>query len=528
MIFSTKPVICNRKRICRQLFPVYVIIASLVIASCAQPAVEYLPRVFVKPVTIRIDNSVVYQDIEGFGATTRASVMYTGNGLKDLLEPSLRQQAIDAVYGQAGLTMGNLEFWMEPVNDDGNPFTYNWKGFMLSGPDTMYRLLVQPALEAGFDNYSLGLKIDMRRHLAWLKPLRNTDYRRYLDEISEFVTAGMIYWRDKSGFTPRYISLFNEPLSGNRELRGGDVNEVIDIIIHAGDRLRSEGFAEVLFIVPGEETVEKSLRTAEAILADDRARKYVGAISYHAYPYHSSYSSIRRILQKSGAGEPEPEEIRIRNELKQLGEKYNIPVWMTEISEGPGNAEYEFGADENLRARAIHIHDELVHANASAFFGMNNMWDRRIHEAHFKNRNVGFFTESSSIALIDQDASEVYISGMGYAIGHYARWIKRGAVRIDAMTDDSHIQVSAFRDDAAGRLVAVIINNNDDNREINVLLDNIRIGSPVTGEQSAEGLRWDRITGFAPGAPDRMRLNMLPLSVMTVSAPIQVNQRGYD
>lgn len=141
---------------------------------------------------------------------------------------------------------------------------------------------------------------------------------------------------------------------------------------------------------------------------------------------------------------------------------------------------------------------------------------------------MGFFTESSSIALIDQDASEVYISGMGYAIGHYARWIKRGAVRIDAMTDDSHIQVSAFRDDAAGRLVAVIINNNDDNREINVLLDNIRIGSPVTGEQSAEGLRWDRITGFAPGAPDRMRLNMLPLSVMTVSAPIQVNQRGYD
>jgi len=54
----------------------------------------------------------------------------------------------------------------------------------------------------------------------------------------------------------------------------------------------------------------------------------------------------------------------------------------------------------------------------------------------------------------------VTITSTGRAIGHYARFIRRGAKRIDATSNDPLLLVSAFRDNTqGGRLVLVAINN---------------------------------------------------------------------
>src|SRR3989338_3365615 len=134
---------------------------------------------------------------------------------------------------------------------------------------------------------------------------------------------------------------------------------------------------------------------------------------------------------------------------------------MTEVSHG----EVDPRSFDNLLGRAIHIHDELVYANASAYFGMNNIWDTISHKEHFGNRNL--FSEEGTIVLIDNDDTQtVYITGMGYAIGHYARWIKKGAVRIEAESSDPLVQVTAFRDDSQKRMVLVVINNASTEREL--------------------------------------------------------------
>ena len=84
--------------------------------------------------------------------------------------------------------------------------------------------------------------------------------------------------------------------------RGGNAKEVAEIIRAIGLRLRTEGFADVKLVVPCEETVARSLAVAEAILADEQARPFVGAIGYHCYPYGSPYASVPRILHASGMG----------------------------------------------------------------------------------------------------------------------------------------------------------------------------------------------------------------------------------
>jgi len=81
---------------------------------------------------------------------------------------------------------------------------------------------------------------------------------------------------------------------------------------------------------------------------------------------------------------------------------------MTEVSNG---AVPPLSFDD-LLGRAIHIHDELVYANAAAYFGMSNMVDRQ----SIRGRDP--FSEAGNIAIVDPIGDKVYIAGMGFAIGH--------------------------------------------------------------------------------------------------------------
>ena len=78
----------------------------------------------------------------------------------------------------------------------------------------------------------------------------------------------------------------------------------------------------------------------------------------------------------------------------------------------------------------------MLYADASAYYAMNAIWDLASHRDHFKGRGGdqpdALFTEQDTVVLVDNDKQAVHITGMGYAIGHYARWIRRGAVRIEA------------------------------------------------------------------------------------------------
>ncbi len=455
-------------------------------------------------VAVTIDNTQPHQTMHGFGATT-LSLDYNTT---DNVPPALRTLAIDALYNQVKLNMGNLEVEpfeapaanvYAPANDDGSPTTFGAYNWVQS--DNMMQKVVTPGAAFGFDHYWIGPVVSSGFALAWAPALRSSNYQLYLDEIAEHVAAVAIHWRDAYGVTPAYLQLFNEPLSGNGELAGGSVAEIIDIIKRSGDRLRAEGFATMKFVVTAEETEAISLRDAQMILADADARKYVGAIAYHPYPYGSTYASVPNILSTSGKGTPDATKVMVRNQLRDLGAPYGIPTMMVEVS----HSDLAFDSFDGVRGRAIQIHDELTYADAAAFFGMNAMWDSTSHAQHYQGRpDPGFYSETDTVVLVDNTLNKVVISPMGRAIGHYARWIKRGAVRLEVTSDDPLVQVTAFRDDAQGRLVLVAINNSDTPRTLAVAAT----GAPtlmgaLTGERSTgtgDADVWQAFTGTTTGA----------------------------
>jgi O-glycosyl hydrolase len=288
----------------------------------------------------------------------------------------------------------------------------------------------------------------------------------------------------------------------------------VNIIKTAGARLRKEGFPTLKFVVPNSETVSAALAETQAILEDSVARQYVGVIGYHPYPYGSQYASVPNILAASGQGNPNADEITVRNQLGTLARKYNIPVWMTEVSHG----EVAYNSFDGLRGRAIHIHDELLYAGASAYFGMNNMWDETAHAEHFGSGTV--FDETEVIALIENSKDSVHLTGIAYAIGHYARWFKKGAILLTSTSSDARIQVSAFRDDARGNFVMVLINNNSSAQNVTVNVNGLNLDTTqgFKGEQSTASRYWQPLAGplQLPWA-----VNLPALSVTSLSVHIQ-------
>jgi O-glycosyl hydrolase len=468
-------------------------------------------------VSISVDGSLTFQTIDGFGATTQ-SLVY---GTRDNLSPDLRARAIDAVYNQVRISLGTAGSLLESPagfperrNDDGDPLTVNWRGFSTTQVDALKRSVVDPASAYGFTGTFLGPTVNTRWASPWLASLRGTDYERYLDEAAEQVLATQIYWRDTLGVTPRYHMLFNEPTSGNGELQGGNERDIVDIVKRAGDRLQRAGFTDVKFVVPSEETEQGSFTSARAVLSDPDARAYVGAIAYHPYPYGSVYASVPRILATSGAGAPDASRLLARQQLRDLARSYGVQLWMTEVSHG----EVDARAYEGLRGRAIHIHDELVYADAAAYFGMLTMWDTTAHREHFQG-NTNIFTEEGTIVLIEQGTGTIYITGMGYAIGHYARWIRRGAVRLDVATGDPLVLASAFRDAANNGLVIVLINNAPSERPVTVRLSNVELAGALAGEQSTREAYWRRLPDVTPFDATTASINLPPESVTTLGGP---------
>jgi O-glycosyl hydrolase len=460
------------------------------------------------PTVLLIDNAVQHQVIEGFGATVTEWVdMITGADQMGAMRPRI----MDAIYNQVKLTTGHLDIGpyenFNPVNyttsnDDGDPFNFNWAAFNMVRSINQKSKVVDLAKPMGFNNFTIHGGMNTRWSDLWLNTIRSKGlHETYLQEAAENVVAGDVYWRNNYGIVPLWHHLFNEPTSGNQEVYGATTREIVDLVKMTGARFRHERFANTKFAVPSEETEEKSLATAKAILNNPTARQYVGAISYHTYPYGSIYCDVPTILKTSGSGNPDPGRIAVRNQIRDLAKRYRLQVWMTEVSHSNANT------FDTMRGRAIHIHDELLYADASAYWGMWEAYDANASGA-----------DEDSIVLFDPRAQTFRFTGMGYAIGHYSRWISKGAVRVESTSSQSLVQISAFRDDSQGRLVLVVINNNTDGMPIDVSLKGIAFSGLVSGEQSSSAGYWNPLSAITPTTSSTFLATVPGLSVTTFSS----------
>ena len=113
---------------------------------------------------------------------------------------------------------------------------------------------------------------------------------------------------------------------------------------------------------------------------------------------------------------------------------------------------------------------------------------------------------------------------MGYAIGHYARWLKRGAVRLDVLSDDPLLKVTAFRDTANKRVVLIMINNAKEERSLQVTFSNFGVCGEIVGEQSRAHIRWEPLKPVAVISDNMIQSRLPGLSVTTYALNLKVKK----
>lgn len=472
--------------------------------------------------TITINTARTRQSLDGFGSTHALNILANNRMTNDQWRRTVTGLVAE-IGSVTGIGPPPVEYTSLKPLVPGDHFS---RPINFIGVETLFGLFNRFSPSGIGDVYPTA-NIDTLRHHRWLADLKSTDYSRFLDEIAGKAVATVADWINRSGREPEYLHLWNEPLSGNRELAGGTVSDLLAIIKHTGRRLRDAGYARVRFVVPNEETVQRTLEDMRAITHDEEARSYVGAIGYHAYPYGSDYSYIPRLLATRAQGKLPDAAVRERLELRTLSRRFGIPVWMTEISNGysprgPRAAKESYVPDsiDWVIGRATHIHDEFRYAGASAFYGMLAVWTDVADREHFApfggSRNLR--SDGDSLILVDTSTDEVIITATGRAIGHYGRWLRRGARYVEAESSNPFVLVSPFLD--RNRLVAVLVNTASTVSRVTITLEASFFSGTLTGEQSRADALWQAIPSSETKGSS-LTLEVPGWSVTTVAVPVR-------
>ena len=373
-------------------------------ASCPVSGIA-LP---VTDATVTLDPAQRFQTIQGFGSSQR---LFDDPHLTNTFDPVTQRAAIipppaeqakilDALYVDLGLTRVRVHpEGFEPVNDNADPlsadlskFNFAWRA--VDGHIAQTKNLVARGVTT---YYASPIIIE-----SWMNASNPAEY-------AEWALVMLRRWRDQ-GLEMPYYSLMNEPgYSRSGIWSGAWLRDVAKIL---GARLKAEGFKTKL-VVPDDVSPQDAYERLPTILGDPDARQYIGAVAYHLY---------------GRGGE---------NDVKQIAQQYNIPIWMTEWSTTDwfewATAMQELLADDGVSA-------------IDYMWGYFGDWDRA--------QLVRVRVNGSSYAGFD-------FNRQYYAMGQYSRYVRPGAVRIAATSSDANVKVVAFVDETKVIVVATNVGSTD-------------------------------------------------------------------
>ncbi|MBL1232528.1 MAG: T9SS type A sorting domain-containing protein [Vicingaceae bacterium] len=356
----------------------------------------------------------VNQTMEGFGTSLRVfnDPHIIGGTTSDPITAGLvistaqEDTILNLLYNELGLTRvrpaTGEDGSIEDPNDNNDPdstdltqFDFSWKR-MDAHIDYVSRVIPR-----GVDTYFPStIKLE-----SWMTTSNPEEYAEWAFNIIK-------RWKDQ-GYELPYYSIINEPGYSRGGIWPGTY--IRDCIKLLGPKLDTAGISTKI-VIPDDLNANEAYTRSQIIMADTLAQKYVGALAYHLYGGSSANKTA----------------------MMQLGQQYNVPVWMTEYSRS--NA-FDWGNQ---------IHDVIANYNVSA---VDHMW--------------GFFGEQEtngtqfiSLNFSGTNYTGYTINKQYYVTGQYSKYIQPGSQRIDATSSDIDVRVTAYKE---GADIAIVVINNDVN-----------------------------------------------------------------
>jgi len=415
------------------------------------PSLQFVGSAENKTEAFRIDDTIKYQTIVGFGASFLEAGIVCLNSLPSPDQEQVLRTLFDPVQG-AGFTAMKTVLAGTDFMSAGPWYTYDdtpgdveMKHFSIQrdlGPNGLVTFIKRArqfgrfVLQAPMDYPPDWMLVDLQTN-------QDVDPRYFPALASYYVKYLQEYARQ--GIVIDYLSLFNEPGVYTKI----SYAEICDLLKnHVAPALAREGLKTKLQLseAPSRDNAAKNY---PILLDDPEARKHVSAVPYHGYDL-TNFDLIAK-----------------------LHERYpDLPLWMTELCYA-----YGAGTPKSMKLPRLDFEDgdfwgqQIVsdlEAHASAWIYWNMILDQDggpwlISPIHGNpDPNV-----QHPVVVIDRQSKRVTYTGLYYYLAHFSKFIRPGAVRVATSGGQPGVRCIAFRTPDHG-LVAQLLNSRNENTDVRI------------------------------------------------------------
>lgn len=385
--------------------------------------------------TIAVDESMRLQEIEGFGAALTGSSAYLINRkLNAGQRAALIQDLFDPLYGigisYVRMTIGASDFSLSDYTYDDMPVgetDYTLAHFSID-PDRadiipVFKdiLGVAPALKIMGSPWSAP---------AWMKTnesLRGGMLREEAFDVYARYFVKYIRHYEAEGIAIDAITPQNEPLhfTANYPCMQMQAADQLDFISnHLGPAFASEGISAKIIIYDHN---WDNTQYAISILNDPAASQYVAGSAFHAYAGDvSAMSAVHYAHPDKG-------------------------VYFTEISGG----EWATSFSDNLQWNMANI----FIGGTKNWSKTALLWNLALDENHGPKNNG--CQDCRGVVTINSNSGEVTRNVEYYAIGHFSKFVRPGAVRLGSTTFDSTTKLDGVAFLNADGTRVLVVSNGD-------------------------------------------------------------------
>lgn len=164
--------------------------------------------------------------------------------------------------------------WYEIINDNGDPFTLNPKGFQFARMDSDVGRVVEPIrqrlLARGEKLYVNLNYVDFGQS--------SFEHTQDVEEYAEFILAVFQHLKSKWGWVPDAVEISLEP-DNTPNWKGPVIGRAI---VATGDRLKAAGFTPD-FIAPSNTSMAAAVTYFDQLVQVPRVLEYLTDLAYHRY-----------------------------------------------------------------------------------------------------------------------------------------------------------------------------------------------------------------------------------------------------
>ncbi len=289
------------------------------------------------------------------------------------------------------------------INDNNDPFTINWNGFVFSWIDYQMEKVILPLRQL---LAARGETLFVHLHGTYDSE-QEFFYRDNPEEFAEYLLAIHLHLKDKYNFVLDAVELVNEPDGAGST----SASRMGQMALAAGNRLKAHGFTP-RFIVASTVSMANAVPYFNTIISTPGVLPYLSELSYHRYA-GASTATLQTIAQRG-------------------------------LQRGIGTAMLE-----HIGSGYADLHQDLK-------VGRNVAWEQYTLAGPLTSpAQINTADNGGAYYLMDLTNSRIIMGSRTKLLRQYFKFIRGGAQRIEATTTSGSFDPVAFIN-TDGRYVVVV------------------------------------------------------------------------